>query len=358
MKSILSKIPIISKMVESKELSEKTVKEYKSKVKAVKKAQEETYSALELLGRVKGDVVQNILDPFKEQLSRVEDVTLVDTYQKTETAFEEKKSKSKRKRVTKEEEKDKTLIATITAGGAGAGAAAAAYASAGAFASASTGTAIATLSGAAASKATLAFLGGGALSAGGVGIAGGVAVLGGLVAVPTLLVGGFFFDQKANNDLKKAKEDHKKVKQFIKESDQAIEEMNKIKDVSIELHQVLVPLASEVSQELQTITDIINRNSDKNIFLQLYYSSKKGIAFLISKIGLDAPDWLLSEPPIKVSKFNARDKTKVYDILTKVQMLKDVLDVNIINDTGVVAEETRSLIKTIEESLGQAPSTI
>ncbi len=47
---------------------------------------------------------------------------------------------------------------------------------------ASTGTAISALSGAAATKATIAWLGGGALAAGGLGIAGGTAVLG-VVAV-------------------------------------------------------------------------------------------------------------------------------------------------------------------------------
>ena len=45
---------------------------------------------------------------------------------------------------------------------------------------ASTGTAISTLSGAAATKATLAWLGGGALAAGGLGVAGGTVVLGGV----------------------------------------------------------------------------------------------------------------------------------------------------------------------------------
>ena len=47
---------------------------------------------------------------------------------------------------------------------------------------ASTGTAISTLSGAAATKATLAWLGGGTLAAGGLGVAGGAVVLGVLCA--------------------------------------------------------------------------------------------------------------------------------------------------------------------------------
>ncbi|WP_199185292.1 hypothetical protein [Cryobacterium sp. Y50] len=75
--------------------------------------------------------------------------------------------------------------------GVGAGTAAGAFAAVSAAATASTGTAIASLSGAAASSATLAWLGGGSLAAGGMGIAGGTAVLSGIVALPALLaVGG------------------------------------------------------------------------------------------------------------------------------------------------------------------------
>lgn len=48
------------------------------------------------------------------------------------------------------------------------------------FGAASTGTAISTLSGAAATKATLAWFGGGSLAAGGFGVAGGGIVLAGI----------------------------------------------------------------------------------------------------------------------------------------------------------------------------------
>ena len=54
---------------------------------------------------------------------------------------------------------------------------------------ASTGTAIAGLSGIAATNATLAALGGGALAAGGAGIAGGMALLAGIVALPVVGLG-------------------------------------------------------------------------------------------------------------------------------------------------------------------------
>lgn len=59
------------------------------------------------------------------------------------------------------------------------------------YGAASTGAAISSLAGAAATNATLAFLGGGSLAAGGFGVAGGAAVLGGAVTGPVLAVIGF-----------------------------------------------------------------------------------------------------------------------------------------------------------------------
>ncbi|MOA59596.1 hypothetical protein D3C78_1842590 [compost metagenome] len=68
-----------------------------------------------------------------------------------------------------------------------------------ALGSASTGAAIAGLSGVAATNATLAWFGGGALAAGGAGMAGGAVVLGGLFAIPLV-----YFAAKGSH--KKAKE--------------------------------------------------------------------------------------------------------------------------------------------------------
>lgn len=73
-------------------------------------------------------------------------------------------------------------------GGAGIGAAsvAGAWSLVGLIGTASTGTAITTLSGAAATNATLAWFGGGALAAGGAGMAGGAMVIGGIVLAPAI----------------------------------------------------------------------------------------------------------------------------------------------------------------------------
>lgn len=81
-----------------------------------------------------------------------------------------------------------------------------AYSSVGTLAAASTGTAISSLSGVAATNATLAWLGGGSLATGGFGMAGGALALGGIVLGPALAVGGFMLASKAEEALTQARE--------------------------------------------------------------------------------------------------------------------------------------------------------
>ena len=100
-------------------------------------------------------------------------------------------------------------VQSLIAGGAGsigAGGLAglAAYGGVGMLGTASTGTAIGSLTGVAASNATLAWLGGGSLASGGLGMAGGTAVLGGIVAGPVLAVGGMMLASKAEEAKEKA----------------------------------------------------------------------------------------------------------------------------------------------------------
>ncbi len=80
-----------------------------------------------------------------------------------------------------------------------------AYSSVGTLAAASTGTAISSLSGVAATNATLAWLGGGSLATGGFGMAGGALALGGVVLGPALAVGGFMLASKAEEALTQAR---------------------------------------------------------------------------------------------------------------------------------------------------------
>lgn len=115
------------------------------------------------------------------------------------------------------------------------------------FGAASTGTAIASLSGAAATNATLAFLGGGTLAAGGLGIAGGTMVLGGLVAGPALAVLGFTLSSKASANLDNARSNLAKAREIAEELATVRDGCYKIRDVAQmytdTLHQLRVLLA-------------------------------------------------------------------------------------------------------------------
>ncbi len=135
---------------------------------------------------------------------------------------------------------------TVTGAVAGALTAFGAYSGAMAFGAASTGTAIATLSGAAATNATLAFLGGGSLAAGGLGMAGGMAVLGGLVAAPALAVLGLFMGASASKNLDNAKTNRAKARQFSYEMDTAASLCNGIRRRSYMFERLLMRLESSL----------------------------------------------------------------------------------------------------------------
>jgi len=85
----------------------------------------------------------------------------------------------------------------------------------GTYGIASTGTAIGTLSGAAASNAILAWLGGGSLAAGGGGMAAGTVVFSGLVAIPVIAITGLFQHLAANKKIKELKKEEVKILELI-----------------------------------------------------------------------------------------------------------------------------------------------
>lgn len=132
---------------------------------------------------------------------------------------------------TAEELREVSAGAGVLMGGLGGAAAGTAggFAAAGATTSAvmalgtaSTGTAIASLSGAAATNATLALLGGGTIAAGGGGVALGTAVLGGATLGVGLLVGGMIFNvtgsklsEKADEAYSQARKTEKSVEEIV-----------------------------------------------------------------------------------------------------------------------------------------------
>jgi hypothetical protein len=100
------------------------------------------------------------------------------------------------------------------------------------LATASTGTAISTLSGAAATNATLAWLGGGSLAAGGGGMALGTMVLGGIVVGPALAIFGHIVGSKGEEALNKARSNMEQAKTIKNEADLMCTKLQAIQRVS------------------------------------------------------------------------------------------------------------------------------
>ena len=188
-------------------------------IESLESEREKTNQSLQDLGRLKvsifSDQIKYLVDEIKKRKKAKSKMTGF------EQMVEELNLPQMEKMVLGSLDIEKGLAAGAASGALmGLGA----YGSVGMLASASTGTAIASLSGAAATNATLAWLGGGSLAAGGFGMAGGMVVLGGLVAGPAIAITGFVMASKAEEALTKARD-------YESEVDQAIEKINSMEIV-------------------------------------------------------------------------------------------------------------------------------
>lgn len=198
-----------------------------------------------------------------------------------------------------------------TAGGALA--AFGAYGAAQALACASTGTAIASLSGAAATNATLAFFGGGSLAAGGWGMAGGAMVLGGLVAGPALLVMGLVAGKTADKNLNQAKINQLEAVQLAEQLDTASKQCEAIRRRTYMFYNLLARLDTYFLPYIYKMEDIVkNEGYDYSCYT---VESRKIIASCVS---------------IAVS-------------------IKSVLDTQLLTDDGLLTDESAGVVVNTEE---------
>ncbi|MFE8145746.1 hypothetical protein RBA69_00575 [Brenneria goodwinii] len=100
------------------------------------------------------------------------------------------------------------------------------------LATASTGTAISSLSGVAATNATLAWLGGGSLAAGGYGMAGGMMVLGGIVTGPALAIFGHILGNKGEEALNNARSNMEQAKTIHDQGTLMVEKLQAIEQIT------------------------------------------------------------------------------------------------------------------------------
>ena len=249
-------------------------------------------NSLRQLGEEKLYILNSTITEFLDTFSKIKTVD----FRESEGLEELKKFHVDEKEFV--ELKSMATFAGSLAGGAVAGtaggalAAFGAYGAAQALACASTGTAIASLSGAAATNATLAFFGGGSLAAGGLGMAGGTAVLGGLVAGPALMVMGFVAGHAAKKDLEKAYTNRAEALQIAAQLNTAALQCETIRRRTYMFYNLLARLDSKFLPMIYKMEDIFAAEGDDH--RQYSVESKKAIASCASiavsiKTVLDTP---------------------------------------------------------------------
>lgn len=126
------------------------------------------------------------------------------------------------------------------------------------LATAGTGTAISTLSGVAATNATLAWLGGGTLAAGGGGMALGSMVLGGIVAGPALAIFGHIVGNKGEEALNNANSNLEQAKTIRDEGSLLIKKLIAIKDVSILASNTFLAIDKKLRSSVNSLNNIVD----------------------------------------------------------------------------------------------------
>lgn len=272
--------------------------------------------SLQRLGEEKVFVLNNSIKEFLDYFSKIKNVNFAES----RGILEINKLCIDHKEFEELEEMYKLSLSLVQGGitgiAGGALAAFGAYSAATTFATASTGTAIATLSGAAATNATLAFFGGGSLAAGGLGMAGGTAVLGGLVAGPALLVMGIISGAKAGKNLEEAYSNSAKADEMIMELNIASEQCIAIRRRCYMFYSLLAR------------------------FETYLYSLNQDMKEIIKTEGED------------YSKYSQDSKKSIAAVVSVVSSIKAVLDTTILNESGELTEESANMLEVqIKKSL-------
>ena len=226
--------------------------------------------------------------------------------------------------------------------GAGALAGVASYGGAMMFASASTGTAIASLSGAAATNATLAWFGGGSLAAGGLGVAGGTLVLGGVVVAPVLAVAGFIMAAKAEENLAQARKTYAEVAAKVEEMGLLVDFMVKVEDLAFRYETFIQKVRKGYAQQLHDLRDVVDRAERHQSRLLLNRIKK----LLGRSLTLD------------FRRLSLADQKQLHHIWLSTQILHTILVHPLLTKEGDLAEDAPLVLEQANQSLLELPENV
>ena len=302
---------------EAKEINQKAERSFKRAQKKLLEERDAASNALETLGQAKIEILHSSVNRFVDTFGKIHHIELTGSKgmeELSEFAVNEETLKKMGKLGNLATQMVSSTVEGLAAGGM---VAFGAYSAVSLLGTAGTGTAIASLSGAAATNATLAWLGGGTLAAGGLGVAGGTAVLGGLIAGPALAVMGFMMDSKADENLDQAKSNWAKVKKAKAE----------------------MKLTGKVCQAIKERADMFTQLIGQvNICFQPMINE---IEYIVRVAGTD------------YRNYNEVEKKIIAMALSTAGVIKAILDTPILNEEGTVTAESLATYEKVNAFLPQ-----
>ena len=301
----------IHKNHKAKDINEEAQSIVKSAKNSATRAKNKSGRMLEELGKTKLVVLDGTMKSFVKTFEKIHSIEFVESRELKELS----KYHIDKQQLTEMKEMGNmaTTVLGGLVGGAGAGALTAfgAYGATMTFATASTGTAIASLSGVAATNATLAFLGGGSLAAGGLGMAGGTMVLGGVVAGPALCILGIVMNASASKNL-----------------DNAYSNLAEAKAAAESL-RVVATLCKSITQRAELFISLLNCLERK--FSQLTIEMER----ITSKSGYNYKTYTEDEQKV------------IVEAMAMAKAVKQVLDTPILTESGAVTEVSQRVYDAV-----------
>ncbi len=191
-----------------------------------------------------------------------------------------------------------------------------------ALGSASTGTAIASLSGAAATNATLALLGGGALAAGGGGVALGSTLLGAATLGVGLMVGGAIFAFTGSKLSEKADEAWDQMKRAEEKIDTVCVFLDELKDAAVVYRDALEKIRRLYTSHMAFLEALLEERMDWNSFSETEKLHVRNLVHLVSVLYAMCKEKLVLRDE-KEENLNTLNEVGIREQMTRAE---DILD--------------------------------
>ena len=225
---------------------------------------------------------------------------------------------------------------------------------------ASTGTAIGSLSGAAATNATLAWLGGGSLAAGGMGVAGGTAILGGAIAGPVIAVMGFSAARKSEKALTDAFSKEAEILEANEQVRNGISVLSHIHRRAEEIQSVIADVSGRFETVLLQAESLLHAKGrqltqarEEAARNQLAYKQASWLKRLWHRICGKTPIFDFPDP-FNFNHFTEAERKQYMTLTAFGYALYSLLKVKVLDDDGTLSSDSASAVAAAQSLLESA----